>query len=198
MFKLPTNPKLLGREYYQGAPKELLLLFGPLGLHVSAGILKRLLSPHPPRPLRSLLSSAGYAALALLPAHIIIHRLLPTDPEPPIYSIGPAQLDFSFVQHALQKFPTRSLLMYGGLAGAAILHMLEGTSLLYDTYGAQNGEAKRWEKSRVRTRKIVGSVASLAIIGGLYTLWSEPISMPLPSLLARFDAILSKSVMYRL
>ncbi|EJD06299.1 uncharacterized protein FOMMEDRAFT_77423 [Fomitiporia mediterranea MF3/22] len=192
------SSSLLGREYYQGAPRELLFVFGPLGLHVSASILKRLLSPYPPRPLRSLLSVAGYTAATLLPIHVLIHRIYSTDPSPPISSIGPAQLDFSFVQHALSKFPIRSLLMYGALAGASILHALEGFSLLYDTYVANPEEPKRWDKSRVQRRRIAGAMGILAVAGGLYALWSEPIGMPLPSLLARFDAVLSKSFVYRI
>ncbi|OCB91351.1 hypothetical protein A7U60_g1390 [Sanghuangporus baumii] len=195
---LSSSVMLLGREYYQGSPQELLLLFGPLGLHVSASVLKRLLSPYPPRPIRSLLSTAGYTALAIIPIHILIQRVYPTDPAYPISSIGPAQLDFSFVQHALQKWPIRSILLYVSLTAATILHALEGFALLNDLYLVKDGSAKRWDKSKVRTRRIAAATGISAVLGGVLMLWKEPIIMPLPSILARFDAVLQKSIIYRL
>ena len=167
-------------------------------MHVSASVLRRLLSPNPPRPLRSLLSVAGYTALSVLPIHVLIQRVYPTDAAAPISSLGPAQLDFSFVQHALQKWPIRSFLIYGSLSGATILHALEGIALLNDLYVVKGGSAKRWNKVNVRTRRIAAATGILAVFGGVFALWKEPIGMPLPSLLSRFDTVLETSAVYRL
>ena len=79
---------------------------------------------------------------------------------------------------------------YGLLASAAIMHWLEGGALLYDTYAAKEGEEKRWTKGRVRRRRVVWAVGVTLVAGGLWALWKEPIAMPLPSLLARYDAVL--------
>ena len=108
----------------------------------------------------------------------------------PIASLGPSQLDFSFVQRALQRFPLKSALGYGVLAGAALVHWLEGGALLYDTYVATSEEERRWSRKRVTQRRVIWAVGVSLVAGGLWSLWKEPIAMPLPSLLARYDAVL--------
>lgn len=91
----------------------------------------------------------------------------------------------------------KSILGYGLLTGAAILHWTEGVALLYDMYVAEEGEEKRWAKRRVRQRRVIWTVGGALIAGGLWALWKEPIAMPLPSLLARYDAVLDRSILYR-
>ncbi|KAH8114072.1 hypothetical protein DFH11DRAFT_1509412 [Phellopilus nigrolimitatus] len=195
---LSSQVMLLGREYYQGEMNEIFLLFAPLALHISASMLKRFVSPSSPRPPTSLLTIAGYAATLSIPIHVLIHRVYPSDPSEPISSLGPAQLDFSFVQHALQGWPVRSVIMYGGLIVGTLLHTLEGGALLWDLYFAKEGTARRGQKDRARRRKMLDAVGVLSFLAGLYSLWQEPIAMPLPSILRRFDTILSHSLVYRL
>lgn len=135
--------------------------------------------------------------MLLLPQHVLTHRFDPMDPTPPIFSLGPAQLDFSFVQHALQKFPIRSAVLYLALLGAVMTHALQGGALLWDTYffkaGAQSDRKKRKQRQQLMTAAALGATAT-----GLFVLWREPLPMALPSLLNRMDAVMQKSVFYRL
>ena len=188
--------KLLGREYYQGSPNETLLVFGPLALHLSASLLKRFLSPSPLTPPKSLLSKAGLASVLLLPVHILIHRFYPSDPSPPISSLGPGQLDYSFVQYALQNWPIRSTILYMTLTSATIMHAIEGSSLLWKRYFTNPRSHSEESVQRGRNRRFIGIAGILATLSGLFTLWMEPIAMPLPSLLTRFDAILRTSLLF--
>ncbi|PAV19390.1 hypothetical protein PNOK_0432400 [Pyrrhoderma noxium] len=192
-----SSVMLLGREYYQGSPNETLLVFGPLALHLSASLLKRILSPSPLTPPKSLLSKAGLASVLLLPVHILIHRFYPSDPSPPISSLGPGQLDYSFVQYALQNWPIRSTILYMALTSATIMHAIEGSSLLWKRYFTNPRSHSEENVQKGRNRRFIGIAGILATLSGLFTLWMEPIAMPLPSLLTRFDAILRNSLLFR-
>ena len=92
--------------------------------------------------------------------------------------------------------PLKTFMSYSVLAGAAIIHWAEGAALLYDTYALKEGEAHRWEKKRAAKRRVLVGVGLACIVGGLVRLWKDPIEMPLPTLLARYDAVLDKSVLY--
>ncbi|KAG9126290.1 hypothetical protein FRC07_004065 [Ceratobasidium sp. 392] len=106
---------LLGREYYHGIPQEKLLVFAPITVHVAAALAKRLVkivraaeranighikekSAKESRIISSAnaLQLTGYPLLLLLSPHIATHRLLPSTPSPPIFSISPSELDFSY------------------------------------------------------------------------------------------------------
>ncbi|KAI5117569.1 hypothetical protein M0805_009647 [Coniferiporia weirii] len=195
---LSSKVMLLGREYYQGQANEILLVFAPIVVHVSASTLKRLISPISPRPTSSLLTIAGYAGALLLPLHALIHRFYPTDPTLPIASLGPAQLDFSFVQYALHTWPIRNTLFYAGLTSALIFHVIEGNALMWDLYLARPGAGGRFKKENIRWRRSLGAVGVVVSLYGLYSIWSEPLAMPLPSLLRRFDAIFRKSFIFQM
>lgn len=166
-------------------------------MHVSASLLKRVLSPSPPRPLYSLLTISAAGAMLLLPQHVLTHRFDPMDSSPPIFSLGSAQLDFSFVQRALQNWPIRSALLYAGLVAATAVHALEGSALLWDLYFPKQA-AQGDRKARRLRRRILAGVLLAAASSSLYVLWSEPLVIPLPSLLNRMDAVLQKSILYRI
>lgn len=136
-------------------------------------------------------------AMLLIPQHVMTHRFDPMDASSPIFSLGPAQLDFSFVQRALQNWPIRSALLYAALVGATLVHAFEGSALLWDLYFPKMAAKGDRKMRRLRRRLLTGALIAAAS-SGLYVLWSEPLAIPLPSLLGRIDAVLHKSIVYRL
>ncbi|KAG8746679.1 hypothetical protein FRC10_003983 [Ceratobasidium sp. 414] len=147
-----TQVMLLGREYYHGVPQEDLLVFAPITLHVAAALAKRLVKiANTIRRTRvgdvkeksakdvRIISSAnalqltGYPLLFLLSPHIATHRILPSTPAPPISSISPSELDFSFVNFGLKNWPVRSWVMYSILVGAGIMHVTYGAPMVWRT-----------------------------------------------------------------
>ncbi|QRW00341.1 hypothetical protein RhiJN_28359 [Ceratobasidium sp. AG-Ba] len=161
--------QLLGREYYHGVPQEALLVYAPITLHVCASLAKRLVkigrlvqkagtsdvAQLPPKQNRSVISSnalqlTGYPLVFLLSPHIATHRLLPSTPSPPISSISPSELDFSFVNFGLKNWPARSWIMYSVLVGAGIMHVTYGAPIVWRTIlrllkkaGLVNSESKK-------------------------------------------------------
>ncbi|KZT36193.1 hypothetical protein SISSUDRAFT_87574 [Sistotremastrum suecicum HHB10207 ss-3] len=145
---------LLGREYYQTSFGEPWLVFGPLAVHVAAGVLRRalLLTPthheasedleretRKPTTLiwsrlkrLSLLQITAYPPLIFLPIHTLVNRFYPMTPGPPIDSLGPGELDYAFVKVGFQgwSWGVRSWLVYGTLVGCTIIHASEGWGFL--------------------------------------------------------------------
>ncbi|KAJ1310244.1 hypothetical protein OPQ81_006986 [Rhizoctonia solani] len=146
---------LLGREYYHGAPQEKLLVFLPITLHVGASLIKRvvklgrqaLVSPKANdalttqestsgssnRPLTTsdVLMWTGYPLFLVLSPHIATHRLIPSTPTPPISSISPSELDYTFVHFGLKNWPVRSWVMYAVLVGCGITHAIYGIPVVW-------------------------------------------------------------------
>ncbi|KAI9452947.1 hypothetical protein BJY52DRAFT_1214368 [Lactarius psammicola] len=103
-----------GRQCYQTTLEERYLLFGPLFIHSSSAIIKRLFSPRVPRSLTGALSVTGYAtAFFFLPVHFVTHHLVSPDPAPVISSPSPSELDYEFVKMG------RDYLVYMGLGPEA-------------------------------------------------------------------------------
>ena len=193
--------QLLGREYYQTPFGENYLLFGPIAIHSFAGITKRLLSPNKsparPRPLSSLLTMTGYATfLFFLPIHYTTHRLLPTSPDAPISSLGPAELDFEFVKLGLQKWPWTNWFLYVGLVGSVALHMADGLNIINNTW-FRNGTGGRAGvfAGRKRMRALVLGGLVLPVLTGLYAISREP-PIVFSSIARRFEAVFLESGMY--
>ena len=188
--------KLLGREYYQTAFGERYLLFAPLAAHVASNIAKRVISPRSalayPRRITSTLSLAAYSTLLIfLPIHFLTHRVYPADPSPPVFAVGPSELDFEFVKTGLAKFPWRSWVLYGGLVASVMLHAVEGVQIIQ-----ASRSASRNVRMRSRTRKIVAGVVLVPILAGLWTVSREPL-MVFSSLAERYEAIFTHSWVYR-
>lgn len=182
----------MGREYYQTSFGERYLLLTPFFVHVGAATLKRIVSPQPPRSLKSILAVTGYLAGGiLLPIHYLTHRVYPTDPSPLIDAVGPAQLDFEFVKTALAEWPIRSWLLYGGLVTAIALHASEGFQLMLRNFlGIANALPKR-------TRRLLAGAMVLPVLSGLLVLSREPVLTHLPTAL-RYRAALEQSFYFRL
>lgn len=165
-------------------------------MHVGASFLKRLCLPNPFRAPKTLLSATASLSVFLVPIHIIINRFFPTIENPPIASLGPSQLDFEFVKFGLQNWPWRSALLYGGLVGGVLLHAVEGSALLWDTYIGPRGE--RWKKTAILKRRVMGTLGILASLTSLFIIFREPILTPIPSLLRRFEAVYKSSIIFRM
>ncbi|EJD46193.1 hypothetical protein AURDEDRAFT_113824 [Auricularia subglabra TFB-10046 SS5] len=177
---------LLGREYYQAATTEPLLVFGPLALHVSASLLKRVLLLRPP-PI-NLLTLTAYPTLVLLSPHIFLHRLaFSVDPS---LELSSADVDYELPKFALQKWPVRSMILYGGLVVAALFHAGEGFALLSARYGG--GPTKAF--GRTRRRLVAGGVA-VGVLAGVLALWREPAWL-FGAREAAYDALFAKSPFY--
>ncbi|KAG2139051.1 hypothetical protein DEU56DRAFT_912305 [Suillus clintonianus] len=191
---LSSNVMLLGREYYQTAFGERYLLFLPLAAHVASSITKRIIIPHSasPRKITSTLSLAAYSTLLIfLPIHFYTHRVFPADPSPPIFAVGPSEVDYEFVKTGLARFPWRSWVLYGGLVGCMMLHAVEGAQIIQ-----ASRFASRKFRMRSRTRKIVAGVAAVPILAGLWAVSKEPL-MVFASLAERYEAVFTRSWVYR-
>ncbi|OBZ75548.1 hypothetical protein A0H81_04865 [Grifola frondosa] len=131
---LSSQVMILGREYYQTSFGEKYLVLAPLFIHPLSGIFKRLLAPAPARRLSSILSITGYTAVAFVSMHFLVHRTFPADPAPPIFSVGPSELDYEYVKFALSEWPWRSWLGYVGLTACIAWHATEGMKIIWNTW----------------------------------------------------------------
>jgi succinate dehydrogenase/fumarate reductase cytochrome b subunit len=191
---LSSNVMLLGREYYQTGFGERYLLFIPLAAHVASSITKRIIDPRPasPRKITSTLSLAAYSALLVfLPIHYYTHRVSPANPSPPIFAVGPAEVDYEFVKIGLARFPWRSWILYGGLVASIVVHAVEGAQIIL-----ASRFASLKLRMRPRTRNIIAGVAAVPILAGLWTLSKEPL-MVFASLAERYEAAFARSWVYR-
>ncbi|KZV83490.1 hypothetical protein EXIGLDRAFT_656034 [Exidia glandulosa HHB12029] len=182
---LSSQVMLLGREYYQSAATEPLLVFGPLALHVSASLLKRVLLFRPP-PI-NLLSLTAYPALFLLAPHVFLHRLGTAN-----VGLDASDVDYELPKFALQKWPLRSAVLYGGLVVAALLHAGEGIALLVARY-APGGPSRAL--TRTKRRIVAGSIAA-AVGAGILSLAFEPSWLFGPRE-ATYTALFEQSPLYR-
>lgn len=186
--------KLLGREYYQSAFGERYLIFAPLAAHVASSIAKRIITPSSssPRKITSSLSLAAYSTLLIfLPIHFFTHRVSPANPSPPIFAVGPSELDYEFVKTGLARFPWRSWVLYGGLVASVMIHAVEGAQIIQ-----ASRFASRNFRMRSITRKVVAGVAMVPILAGLWTVSEEPL-MVFASLAERYEAAFTRSLVYR-
>ena len=214
---LASQTMILGREYYQIAISEPLLLLVPLSVHALTAGLKRILSISPKasptsrpvmtslRPLTHPLTLSAIFLMLLLPTHYLTHRQYPTISTSPIFAVGPAELDFAFVQTGLAGWPVRSALMYAGLVCAGAVHAAEGVSLLRRRYlsptkaPSAEGQVKASKRitPRVQRMALALGLGALPVLAGLYTLACEP-SFVFSDLASRYHAVFTQSWMYRI
>ncbi|KAF7375243.1 hypothetical protein MSAN_00410900 [Mycena sanguinolenta] len=194
---IASSTLLLGREYYQTEFGEKYLVLAPIAVHALSGIVKRVLSPAktPPRPWRSLLSLTGFANIIFFLPHFMTHRAHPMNPAPPIFAVGPSELDFEFVKYGLSNWPWRSWLLYGGLVASVVLHAVDGERLIFNTYfGETMGRIKAAARKNLLTIG-VGLVA-VPVLTGVFVMSREPL-MVLPSTAERFHASFTLSPLFR-
>ena len=193
--------KLLGREYYQTALGEPLLIITPIALHMGAGVAKRLLSGKQPqaRPLTRILTWTGYTlGFFFLPIHYITHRIYPTVKDYPIDAIGPAELDYEFVKYGLQRWPARSWALYAGLVGCVALHGVAGLKVIWQTWAGPAGNTGATKRKAGSVNKVAAASGIVApVLLGIFALSREP-PMIFPSTVARFDTVFQRSWIYRI
>ncbi|EIN07922.1 hypothetical protein PUNSTDRAFT_144410 [Punctularia strigosozonata HHB-11173 SS5] len=209
---LASQIMLLGREYYQTPFGEKFLVLAPIALHVTASIARRLLYVPPPqadpapltenptfepapkparriRPLTSLLSLTGHALVPLALIHFLTHRIYPADPSPPIFAVGPAQLDYEYVKTALHGWPVRTWALYTGLVGAVALHWVEGINIITRTW-------MRKPLIRQRLKRLVSALIAAPVLSGVWFM-SREVSMTFADVGERYVAALTRNWVYR-
>ena len=165
------------------------MLFAPLGIHIASGVAKRLVSSNPiPRP-PSLLTLTAYPLLIFLPIHVFTHRIIPSNPSPPISALSPSELNYEFVKAGIAGWPVRSSLLYGGLVIFGLVHAFEGWSVILRTWGGGKGLGGR-------TRRILAGVGIGAVLSGLFSITKEPL-LVLQSTLTQINASYLSSAVYR-
>ncbi|KAI0081429.1 hypothetical protein K474DRAFT_1342909 [Panus rudis PR-1116 ss-1] len=191
---LASQVMILGREYYQTSFGEKYLVLTPLVIHGVSSLTKRYLTPvHLRRRLPNILSIAGYsAAFFFLPVHYLIHREYPTNPSPPIYAVGPSELDYEFVKVGLQTWPWRSWFLYAGLTLSVAWHAAAGIHIIWNTWLRPHLGAGATLKRRI----ITATSCVLPVLTGVYALSREPL-MAFSSLASRYQAVFVTSFVYK-
>ena len=185
--------QLLGREYYQTSFGEKYLVIAPLVIHSLSAALKRVLSPKTARRATSILSVTGYSAVFCVLVHYFLHRVAPSSPASPIYSVGPSELDFEYVKYGLHEWPVRNFLAYTALAALVSAHASEGMSIIWNTWMRPTFGALRQSRKARLTGALLGVVP---VVSGLFFMWSEPL-LVFASHAERFRASFMKSVFFR-
>ncbi|KAI0696551.1 hypothetical protein C8T65DRAFT_710555 [Cerioporus squamosus] len=190
---LASQVMLVGREYYQTPFGEKYLVLAPLAIHPLSATLKRLLAPRVARQITSILSITGYSAAIFVAFHFFTHRISPSDPAPPIYSVGPSELDYEYVKFALHEWPWRSFVGYIALAAVVAWHAAEGTAIIWNTWVRPTFGVLH---QTVRSRAVGAALGVLPVATGLYFMWQEPL-MVFASHAARFKAAFAQSVYFQ-
>lgn len=176
------------------------MVLTPLTVHAVSAVAKRLLSPkdRPPRRLSNLLSITGYAsALFFLPIHYITHRVHPTIENPPVFAVGPSELDYEFIKTGLYVWPWRSWFLYTGLIVATSLHLADGMTIIWNTW-FKDIVLGAWKRSnRKRRFGLALTGIALPVLAGLYALACEPL-MAFASTINRYQASFMSSFIYRI
>ncbi|KAG8929486.1 hypothetical protein FRC01_004259 [Tulasnella sp. 417] len=182
---------LLGREFYQGALSEPLFVLGPLGIHVTASAVKRLLIGFPSPP--SLITWATIPILMTLPIHFATHRLYPSIPDPPINALSPSELDYEYVKFGLQTWPWRNTLLYLVLVAGTATHAVEGLRVMIRVWQPNAALPKEWGWKRWST---VAAVVGFTV-AGILTLKGETLIMTSRAA-SRISSAWEQSLVYRL
>lgn len=200
--------QLLGREYYQTVLSEPLLVWAPLAIHIGAATIKRSIVGPPKKP--SKLGSTGWLlATALIPVHIVLHRLNPANATPPVLSLGPSQLDYEFVKVGLAVWPIMNWTLYSTLVVSAMLHATEGVVVIFRYWGRRAGSAdtqastgpeakgRRQRSTRYAFVKNASASAGIStVLGGLALIATEPLNVS-RAFMARIEASFMLESMFR-
>lgn len=146
------------------------------------------------RPLRSFFSIAGYASLFfLLPQHYLLHRVLPSNPNPPVLAVSPSELDFEYVKFGLQTWLLTNWALYAGLTIAVVWHAAEGSRIIWNTWLA--GKAGIWKKNATRhTATVLAAV--VPVLTGVLAISKEPL-MLFSSTAERYEAAFRQHFLFR-
>jgi hypothetical protein len=123
----------------------------------------------------------------LLPFHYPLHRIAPHSEA--ANAFGPSQLDMEYVKAGLQRWPVRSWILYGVLAGATLVHAADGLFVI----------ARQQQLLHVKRRnawRAAGVLATVPILAGTYVIWKEP-SVAFSGLVDNFYAAFQQAHVYR-
>lgn len=122
----------------------------------------------------------------------MLHRLIPSDPSPPIAALSPSEFGFEFVAHALVTRPWTTA-GYLALTGVGVYHAFVGGQKVMRWARALVGSAKQSSPAAASTtswggvRAAIGAV--LAAVGlGLYRLAQDGDAIS-TVVVRRFDAV---------
>lgn len=199
-------PQLLGREYYQTRLTEPLFVFAPILIHLGAGSLKRAMIGPPKKP--STLASTGWImGTFLVPVHMMLHRIHPSNPTPPISSLSPSQLDFEFVKVGLAVWPFLSWTLYTTLVVATMFHAVEGAAYMVQYWRRKIGPRDQEQEQSPRDRRkrkaraawfqnAVISAGISSVLGGLAIIATEPLNIS-RSFMSRIESSFMLDSMFR-
>jgi hypothetical protein len=179
---------------------EPLLVWAPLAVHIGAATIKRAIIGPPKTP--STLGATGWLlATAILPVHVLLHRLNPTHPEPPVLSLGPSQLDYEFVKVGLAVWPVMSWTLYSALVVSMMFHAVEGAAVMFrvwrrGTTPSEPKDRRRRKKSAAIVKNIAASAGISTVLGGLAVIATEPLNVS-RALMSRIEASFMLASMFR-
>lgn len=131
---MANQTMLLGREYYQSALLEPVLVWGALGVHLVAALVRRQCLPRAPRcawrDARWWHRLAGLALAPVLLLHVVTNRLVPSRSAAPMRELSPAELDMSYVSVGFAHYPRVSWLVYTWLCVCGAVHLVGGVPKL--------------------------------------------------------------------
>lgn len=175
-------------------------MWAPLAVHIGAAVVKRAIVGPPKTP--SILGATGWLlATAVLPAHVLLHRLNPANPIPPILSLGPSQLDYEFVKVGLAVWPVMSWTLYSALVVGMMFHAVEGAAIMFRVFkrGTAPSEPKDRRRRKERTaimKNIAASAGISTVLGGLAVIATEPLNVS-RVLMSRIEASFMLQSMFR-
>lgn len=155
-------------------------------------------SPTSYLPPISLHQVTGYLLLPLTLHHAYLHRLLPSSPTPPISSLSPTLLSYSFVSYSLSSsHALASSIAYISLLSVGSYHALAGIRRLADPTAPRGLVKKRRREGR---RGVNGwRVAYAGVMGGvgigLARLASEGSGVP-EWMGRRYEEVLRRGLVY--
>ncbi|WFD32920.1 hypothetical protein MSPP1_003973 [Malassezia sp. CBS 17886] len=155
-----SRAMLFGRVYYQNAVLEPLLVWGALGVHVVAGLVRRA-AARPKRrgswdPRRWGYAQwhvlSGYVLLPTALVHLLANRVVPAHEGAPAHALSPAELDMEYVALGFRYFPYVSAALYAALIAAAAVHGPGGASVTSRWVCAYASYVQVWPYAAAATR----------------------------------------------
>ncbi|WFD34341.1 hypothetical protein MCUN1_001180 [Malassezia cuniculi] len=136
-----NSTMLFGRVFYQQRALEPILIWGALGTHIIASLLRKArIARMSPRPLRAFFRGdiqtiAGRMLVPLLGIHYVLNRVMPASARVPISELSPAELGMEYVSYGFSTWPTLTSVLYGLLIASAAVHVVGGAPKFMRRYG---------------------------------------------------------------
>lgn len=135
---------LMGREYYQQALLEPVLVWGSLCVHLISSAIRRTILPRARVSWLEAARDAGWwqkvAGTLLVPVlaiHVCVNRLVPMQDSMPIMQLSPSELDMSHVSVGFARHPMIMWGIYTSLCVAGAAHIMGGAAKIARRRGMQ-------------------------------------------------------------